>query len=309
MFDFLPADVMPRPIQRDTTPPSLPQSPEFRRALLATGQSPLVLENLGDTLVTRRRFALGVSCAMVNRARIKKPLRLIESLQEQGLGRTPVILSPEEPAAELAQYGAVPLLSPAHVAKWDLSSDRDSLRAGLHQKWRNRLKHAEAHTLRISRQNMPIDPSHWLLQADQKQQAARGYSSWPQTLTLAYASENPGQAKLFQAFEGKEVIAALLILRHGAAASYHISHSTARGKALSAHNLLLWQAACWLQDKGCQHLDLGLINTEHAAGLARFKLGTGAALSALGGTWLHWPPVTPLFAPLARLDLRKMHPA
>ena len=306
MFDFLPADVMPRPILRDTTPPSLPQSPEFLRALRATGQAPLLLENLGHTVVTRRRLPGGFPLAMVNRAPIKKPLRLLEILQEQGLGRTPVILSPEQPTPELARHGAIPLVSPAHVAKWDLTQNRDALRAGLHQKWRNRLKHAEAQNLRVTRQNMPADPGHWLLQADLRQQQTQGYRSWPLPLTLAFAQENPGKAKLFQAFEGKEAIAALLILRHGGAATYHISHSTARGKARSAHNLLMWHAACWLQDKDCQHLDLGLINTEEAAGLARFKLGTGAQLCALGGTWLHWPPVTPLFAPLARFDLRKM---
>lgn len=308
MFDFMPADVMPRPIQRSTPIRSLAQSQEFARALRYRGQEPLVLDQLNDTLVMRRRVLGCVDVAMVNRARIDKPLRLVEILQEQGLRRTPVILSPENPTPELARTGAVPLMSPAQIARLDLTAPKEERRAALHQKWRNRLKHAESQTLRISRQSMPLDPGHWLLQAEAKQQGQRGYRNWPQDLTLAYVRENPGKAKLFQAFDGKEIVAAVLILCHGTNATYHISHSTDRGRAMSAHNLLMWNAMSWLAAKDYTELDLGLINTEDAAGLARFKLGTGAKLHVLGGTWAYWPPMGRLLRPLAALDRGLMTP-
>ncbi|CUI02114.1 GNAT family N-acetyltransferase [Leisingera aquaemixtae] len=303
MFDSAPDPDLPAAATARPQLRALQQSPEFARALMACGQAPLVLDG---TLVLQRRLPGGLRLAMVNRADLGNPAPLMAALRGQGLGRTPLILSPEAPAPHLARLGAVPLATPAHAALWDLTGDPDQRRAALHQKWRNRLKHGEAQTLRLTRQNLPHDVRHWLFQADAQQQTMRGYRSWPIGLTLAYARENKGQAKLFQAFEGKDPAAAILILTHGSTATYHIAHTTRRGKQLSAHTLLLWEAASWLASKGICRLDLGLINTEDAPGLARFKLGTGARLHRLGGTWGLWPPLGRLLRPLARLDRRLM---
>jgi lipid II:glycine glycyltransferase (peptidoglycan interpeptide bridge formation enzyme) len=101
-------------------------------------------------------------------------------------------------------------------------------------------------------------------------------------------------------------VAALLVLRHGAAATYHIAHTEAAGRKTSAQCLLIWSAMRWLQAKGVTRFELGQIDTERGASLARFKLGTGARVERLGGTWLWWPPVTRLGAPLERLDRRLM---
>jgi hypothetical protein len=49
--------------------------------------------------------------------------------------------------------------------------------------------------------------------------------------------------------------------------------------------ILLWQAAVWLAGQGTRTLDLGAVDTVSAAGVARFKLGTGATARPLGGTW------------------------
>ena len=45
----------------------------------------------------------------------------------------------------------------------------------------------------------------------------------------------------------------------------------------------------WLACAGVEMLDLGMIDTVNAPGLARFKLGSGAVAQSLGGTWLHAP--------------------
>lgn len=289
---------------------ALQQSQELLKALQATGQAPLVLPDHEATIVTRRRFGGGLSLAMVNRFDPDQPKHLLDRLGQAGLSRTPVILAPERPCPMLAKLGALPLVTPAHVALLPLAPCQDTQRAGLHQKWRNRLNQAERQAktaaLRISRQSMPLDPQHWLFNADQAQQRQRGYRSWPLALTLAYGQQNPGQAKLFQVFEGKTAIAGVLLLRHGAGATYHISHNSPRGKVLSAHNLLLWEAMTWAARNGCRHLDLGVINTEEAPGLARFKLGTGARLHRLGGTWLYHRPLRHVFAPLAHWERGKM---
>ncbi len=305
MFDLGSADVMPRPQSGAARIRALPQTSEFTAALRLAGQEPMVIPRLRDTVVLRRRI-WGLPLAMINRGDFAKPARSLEILQEEGLQRTPVILSPDRPVPELARLGALPLMTPASVGRLALDPDRIACRAGLEQKWRNRLAHAEAQSLRLRRQDMPIKPVHWILQADAAQQRNRRYRSWPAALTLAYAQANPGCAQLFEAQEGRETVAGMLIFTHGDGATYHIAHTTARGKALSAHNLLLWSAMEWLVSQGVRQLDLGVLNTEDAAGLARFKLGTGASVERLGGTWLFWPPLGRKLAPLASLDLRWM---
>ncbi|WOI33943.1 GNAT family N-acetyltransferase [Tritonibacter scottomollicae] len=305
MFDLGSADVMPRPIQRSPLARTLAQSSEFTRALRCAGQDVMVLDRMQDMVVLRRRI-WGMLIAMINRADLVAPARLLEILQEEGLRRTPVILSPERPVSDLARLGALPLMTPASVGQLDILPCRDAQRAGLEQKWRNRLVHAEGSSLRITRQNMPLKYDHWLLQADAAQQVKRRYRSWPAALTLAYAKANRGCAKLFEAHEGRETVAGILVLTHGDGATYHIAHSLDRGRALSAHNLLIWQAMNWLADKGIRQLDLGVLNTEDASGLARFKLGTGARVERLGGTWVYWPPLGRRLAPLAALDRKLM---
>ncbi|WP_299783070.1 GNAT family N-acetyltransferase [uncultured Roseobacter sp.] len=291
MFDAAPA----------SDPSPLQQSDAFARALNALGTPPLRLED--GTLALHRKIG-PLPVHMITRPGAETP----ETLRDLARGmkvRGPVLLAPERPMP-LNRIGALPLVSPSTIARLDVTPDETTLFAGLHQKWRNRLRHAQSQKLRVTRQNMPDDPGHWMLQADLVQRHQRGYRSWPLALTLAYGRANPGQAKLFTAFWGREPVAALLILRHGTGATYHIGHTRASGRLTSAHTLLLWSAIRWARSKGVQQLELGTFDTEENAGLARFKLGTGALPHRLGGTWLWWPPLTSLLRPLARLDRRLM---
>ena len=293
MFDVAPDKLRPCALQ---------QHRHFAAALRACGREPLMLEGPERLLVMQRRFRLGLRVALVSQAALPTPQKLIHRAQEAGLHRHLILLSPDQPMPQLAGIGAVPVMTPATVVGIDLTPTRDARRATLHQKWRNRLVHGEQQRLRITRQNMPLKPGHWLMLAEAAQQRRLRYRTWPEALTLAYGRETPGASKLFTAFEGHDPVAAMLFLRHGARATYHISHITTRGRALSAHNLLLWQAADWLACKGHQRLDLGLINTQSTPGLARFKLGAGARAHVLGGTWALWPPLGRTLQSLARLD-------
>ncbi|WP_298835570.1 GNAT family N-acetyltransferase [uncultured Roseobacter sp.] len=285
----------------DTPPTALQQSAEFAGALELLGQMPRRLPD--GTLALQRRWK-GLPVTLLSRAQVHNPSALWRHLAGSRT-RGPVIISPDHPV-DLVPEGALPLVSPATIARLDLSGTEETLASGLHQKWRNRLKHAQGQNLRVTRQNMPDDPGHWLLRADSAQQRRRGYRNWPTAMTIAWLRANAGKAKLFTALDGKETVAGLLILRHGNAGTYHIGHTTARGRRCSAHTLLLWSALTWLQRKSADTVDLGIISTEDAPGLARFKLGTGAGVHRLGGTWVWWPPVTPVFRGIARLDNRLM---
>lgn len=282
MFDFAASPPLP----------ALQQSPEFAAALTRFGKTP---EHLADGTLALSRGPVLMLSRYGSRSRDLPGL-----LQGK---RQLVLLNPDRPDPDLSRIGAVPLISPATVAELNLTGNT---RANLHQKWRNRLCHAEKQNLRVTRQNMPVDPVHWLLRADTSQQRTRRYRNWPAALTCAFAEANPGQAKLFTAFAGETPVSALLLLRHGPVATYHIAHTTARGRHYSAQNLLMWQAITWAARKGVVRFDLGLVSTEDAQGLARFKLGTGAKLRPLGGTWIWWRPLGKTLRPLAALDAKLM---
>lgn len=282
------------------TVPPLAQSAEFAAALTLRGRPPLRLDD--GTLVLCRRLLPGLRLGAITRG----PPPTQEALRRRGLHRWPLILSPDAPCPELGETGAVPLIRPLHLAALDLGGGADALRAGLHGKWRNRLCRAEAAGLRVSHRELTAATGQWLLARAEQQQRARGYRGWPRALTLAYAAANPGRARILAAHEGDRPVAAMLFLLHGAGATYQSGVTTDRGRALSAHNLLMWHAMRDLAARGCTGLDLGILDTEGAPGLARFKLGTGARARPLGGTWAWWPPLGRCTAPLAALDRQFM---
>ena len=127
--------------------------------------------------------------------------------------------------------------------------------------------------------------------ATQTLATTRRFKTYPTALLCAFAHIDPNGALLFEAFDRGTLVGACLILRHGETATYQTAWSTATGRALQAPRALLWAAAIRLKELGHDMLDLGTVETDNAAGLARFKLGTGASLRPLGGTWIK------LFAP------------
>lgn len=204
----------------------------------------------------------------------------------------PLLLNAEgTEASSLRTAGFWPLMTPASVALLPLR-DETAMRQAMQQKWRNRLNKAERGGLSVH--SLPLQHDHWLLQAEAAQARQRGYRGLPPAFSLAFAAANPGQAQVFEARQGRTPVAAALILRHGRMATWQIGVSTEAGRAGSAMNLVLWRAMQALVDWGHDCLDLGVVNTQDAAGLARFKLGTGAQIRRLGGTWLHLGALAPL---------------
>lgn len=182
------------------------------------------------------------------------------------------------------------MVSPGHIARLDLRGDAAARRARQHGKWRNRLVRAEAAGLHVTHGPMPADPSHWLLRRETAQAHAIGYRRLPASFTHAWAASRLGQAtRLFVAEDAGRPVAAMLFLRHGRSASYHIGWSGPEGRRKHAHSLLMWQASNWLARQGHTCLDLGTLDTERTPGLARFKLGSGAQPVMLGATRLDAP--------------------
>lgn len=200
-------------------------------------------------------------------------------------------------AALLQTLGHLPLVTGQHLAHLDLALPAAARRARLHGKWRNRLVQAESAGIRI--RHAPFDPLRHaaLLSQENAQRRARRYRGPPVAFAAQAAQLFPDRTRLFTATARGTPLGAMLFLIHGASASYHIGHLAPAGRHCAAHNLLLWQACGWLAEQGVTRLDLGPIDTETGAGLARFKLGSGARAVPLGATCLY----TRLTAPLARL--------
>jgi len=186
------------------------------------------------------------------------------------------------PGADMSGFGLIPLISARHHAIWSLDRTPAELRAGLAGKWRNRLAGAERAGLRLHVEH-DID---WILRADQAQQTARGYRALPAGFTRAWAAQTRADLRAWRIEDDAgQRLAGVIVLRHGAGASYHIGWSGAQGRRVGAHNVGLWQAALWLRDQGVTRFDLGEVNSEEEAGRMHFKLGTGAQPQALGATY------------------------
>jgi GNAT acetyltransferase-like protein len=170
----------------------------------------------------------------------------------------------------------------------DLTQDVDALRAGLDQKWRNNLKAAEKSGLSVVSNGTKLAQYRWLLASEEGQRAARGYRSTPAALVPEFveARQDRDSLLILRADAGKQKQAAMLFLVHGSSATYQIGWLDHGNASRGAHNLLLWNAIGQLQARGVQQLDLGGVNTNSGAGIARFKIGTGGRVTTLAGTYL-----------------------
>lgn len=224
------------------------------------------------------------------------------STQLEGLQHTIVVNDDGENGETLRGMGAIPVMTPSSLAVLELRPNHDDRRAVMRQKWRNRLSKAMRAKLRVRHVPFPADPDHWILQSEHKQRKRRKYRGLPGVLAAHYAHENPGDAHLFWIEKDGAAIAGMVFLRHHASATYFLGHTTPEGRACNAHTLILAQANDWFANNGVCTVDLGSVDTVNAPGLARFKLGCGARIQRLGGTWLYTPRLSKVVRLGARLN-------
>lgn len=170
----------------------------------------------------------------------------------------------------------------------DLTRPETERRGAMSVKWRNRLVAAERSGLKIEVVGQKQAQYQWLLAHEGIQREARGYRALPLDFIPAFqqARGNAPSVLTLRADLERRPAAAMLYLIHGAAATYHVGWSGEEGRRHGAHNLLLWHAASKLAALGVRRLDLGGVNTQSSAGVARFKLGAGGEVLTLAGTWL-----------------------
>ena len=291
-----PKNVIPGPV-------ALQQDPGYARACKALGAQVLSLQTgpvdapIGRVQVLSRRIGLVGPVAQVLRGPVwadwvecgcaKAALRgLADRLR---LDHRAVLISCEPlKGASLAPDGLLQVMSGAMQARLCLQADPETRLSRQHAKWRNRLRKAQQADLRVEHAAMPDDPGHWLFQKEVEMARARRFRPVPTAFPLAWRRLNGARStRLFVARgQGRDPLAAMLFLLHGPGATYQIGWTGEAGRAVHAHNLLLWEAANWLSARGHHWIDLGGLDTQNAPGLARFKLGSGATPMQLGPTCL-----------------------
>ena len=282
----------------------LQQHPMFADALARMGRDVCCLtlrdgaRRVGYVQLMTRRLGWFGQVSMASRGPIwaddappEVQARALERLGRQGVR----IVNANGPLRRSVGSGFRQIVTPAHVAELDLRGD---FQGRMHPKWRNRLLRAQSGSLTLHHRAFDATAHAWLLNADRAQQKARGYRALPTELTLAFAEANRRQVRVVTAHVGPTVVAAMLFLCHGPVATYHIGWRSLDECANGAHNLILAAAMEKLAQDGHVCLDLGLVDTDTAPGLARFKIGSGATVRPLGGTWLRLPDPT---GPLRRL--------
>lgn len=296
----------------DPAPPPgaapLHQQPEYARALIALGVTVQTLrateagETLAQAQVVRRHIG-PFPLTWLPRGPVWRP-GLPPDTRHAVLSALPRTLpgglwianaATAADADHLAAHGYHPLIPGQTLTELDISLPEATRLARQHGKWRNRLRHAQSAGLTVT--EAVFDPTLHasVLQKEAAQRHARRYRALPLGFTLAYAAQNPGAARIWSAHHKGQSVAHMLILTHGDTATYHIGWTGPEGRRLSAHTLLLWQAANALADRGVLRLDLGPADTTRSPGLARFKLGSGALAQRLGPSMLAWPLAAPLF--------------
>ena len=183
----------------------------------------------------------------------------------------------------------------------DLAPAPERLRGNLDGKWRNALKTAEKSPMLVEvasrvEGSWNADAFAALLAEHDEHRIERGfrgpdgrfYAAFAEAVGTAGGGED---AVLVWAHAGTHrgqvrPIAGILMLRHGRGATYAMGWSNAAGRLVNAHYRLLWRAIAELKARGVLLLDLGGVDTEHGAGVARFKLGLNGEVFTLAGSFV-----------------------
>ena len=195
--------------------------------------------------------------------------------------RRAIIMHPDtDQSAALRAAGFRQIMTPATIAQMDLIAPTPP-----HPKWQRACERARNAIMKVEHRPLTTN-DHWIFHTDRDQQRIKGYRALPHDISARW----PPEKTLFSvAICAGRPIAAMLFLRHGNGATYQIGWSGPTGRAQNAHHRLLVGACAELKKLGATSLDLGLVDTDNCAGLARFKLRSGATPRRLGGTWLRLP--------------------
>ncbi|MEM6372090.1 MAG: GNAT family N-acetyltransferase [Pseudomonadota bacterium] len=258
----------------------LQQHPSFGDALKTLG-----------TVVTRIDVQGAAPTQIIKRYGITFAPRgpLWEDEDADALRRSPLrLINADRPSRIYRSAGFRQLMTPAHVAELDLRDP--GWLANARGKWRNAWRKSQKSSLHLDQRPFDAGLHAWLLTEDKNQQRRKKFWALPHAIIHSFAAISPQDVLVFTAkTKADGIIAAMLFLRHSHVATYHLGWTSAAGRTANAHHALLGDAVDHFRAQGVTRMDLGTVDTDNAPGLARFKIGCGAQVRPLGGTWLRIP--------------------
>lgn len=274
--------------------PPLPlwQTDEWAKTLRQLGRDAAIepLAGLGQVLVVSRKFGPFGTIRFASRGPIWTPTASVDDQIEALRSAKLDVVNPEAPNADVMRAaGFAQIIRSKQVAKLQTFDDVEDQLKHANGKWRNAVRQGIRKKLWVSHDPFNERQHSWIFHSDRRQQRKKGFRTLPPLLTNTYAIANPGHVVISQMWQGNAVIAAMVFLRHGMSATYHIGWTSDAGRKARAHHVILTSAAQELHRKGVAEIDLGIFNPAQPPGLARFKKGSGATVHNLGGTWVKFP--------------------
>jgi hypothetical protein len=196
---------------------------------------------------------------------------------------SPDITDPQHPSmASLTR-----VLTGYSTVMLDLTQSVAELRARLHPYWRNRLSSGERSGLKLNELTHDSPELPRVLAEENRQRQRKRFYALPLGFIEHYLEEGGAESVLIlQATWQSRPVAAMLFLIHGSSATYQLGWTNPQGRALNAHNLILWGAMERLKQQGIVKLDLGGVNTHDLPGISRFKINTGGEVVTYAGGYI-----------------------
>ena len=259
------------------------------RGIIARGEEPIALVQAFERRVLSRFRLVQILRGPVWLAG-EPDARTLRLIKEEFRARAGALLvwMPDLPAGKdsekLMHAAGLRRMATGYSSAWiDLRKTDDQLHRSLHGKWRNALRAAKRHATEVdvSENKQHLD---WLLERYESHRRAARYAGPSHQFARAMVDAG-AQIVLLRASVRARDIGGILMVRHGASATYFIGWSNDEGRRVNAHNLLLWRGMMALKDRGVEWLDIGGINAA-SPGVARFKMGIGGEFFTLTGTYI-----------------------
>jgi hypothetical protein len=178
-------------------------------------------------------------------------------------------------------------IRPYNTSRVDLTATVEELRKGLRQRWRNKLKHAEAEgfTVTIGTSDEMYAKFH---RAYDEMMARKRFETTVSVEEFALLQTAlPPQLKMRVLICEKEGVLfnALVVAPAGDTGIYLLAATSNAGLAADGAFLLQWRAMQMLKAEGYRWYDLGGINPETNPGVYQFKSGMGGTDTAQIGVF------------------------
>lgn len=167
-------------------------------------------------------------------------------------------------------------VAPYHTMILPLGSSTETLRKGLHQKWRKKLRKAENAEIEVT-ERMDEEPFRVLEEFYRTLRERKGFKGVDPEIFARAQSASPDAEKMsliVAHFDG-EPVTVLVTSNLGDTAIALLVASNEKGYSCGSSYLAWWKALTASNDRGMKKFDFGGIDFENNPNVSRFKAGMG----------------------------------